>query len=56
MPPRAIANGLIKLEAVFGQDLANDQRFIDATSNALEQLINQGAAASVRALMKGSGS
>lgn len=54
--PRAIANGLIKLEAVFGQDLANDQRFIDATSNALEQLINQGAAASVRALMKGGGS
>jgi fructuronate reductase len=51
--PRAIAHGLIKLEAVFGEDLANDPRFIEATGEALEQLMHQGAAASVRALMKG---
>jgi fructuronate reductase len=48
----AIAGGLVKLEAVFGEDIAHDARFIKATGDALEQLMSIGAVASVRALAR----
>lgn len=47
---RTIAAKLVGLEAVFGSDLAGDARLIDATGQALEQLLQQGARATVRGL------
>jgi fructuronate reductase len=47
---RTIATGLIKLEAVFGEDLSSDARFIDKVGQAFQLLMDQGAANAVRTL------
>jgi fructuronate reductase len=45
-----IAQGLVRLDAVFGEDLIGDANFVSAVSTALQHLMREGAASAVRAL------
>ena len=45
--PQEIARSLISIEEVFGADLSTNPNFVQATGNALANLLNKGSAATV---------